>query len=202
MLSARIHPPCWSLLLLALLPARAQQPEGANFVTTGQLTQDGRQLSYRIRHLPPSSFPGLPPAIAAVLNQRECLIPQTYEAHRPENVIHGSFERPGSSDWAVLCSNSGTVSLLVFFASASGQPTTLATYAETGRLQPHPSSSLLGFNWGIDTASPQAVHQAQIGLSPRPPLPDHDALADSIVDHTIVYHSFHNGAWSLVELPD
>jgi len=194
---------CIALLgLLVPVSALAQQPDSSNLVTTGQINLDGRQVPYRIRHLPLSSFPDLPMAVAAELTRRGCLIPQTYEAHRPENIIHATFEGPGSSDWAVLCSAQGTVSLLVFFASAPGQPAILATAPETSRLQPFPGSDTLGFNWGIDPASPQKVHEAQIGLSPRPPRLDHDALADSNIDRKTIYRYFSNGAWSKVDLPD
>jgi hypothetical protein len=190
------------LCLLVAVSAPAQQPETSNLVTTGQIEINGSQVPYRIRHLPPSSFPDFPVTVAGELTRRGCLIPQTYEAHRPENVLHASLEAAGSKDWAVLCSEKGTVSLLVFFGSRPGQPITLASALETDRLQAHPSSNVLGFNWGIDAASPQTVHEAQIGLSPRPPRPDHDALADSVIDHKTIYRYFNNGAWSLLDLPD
>ena len=190
--------------MLAVSAAAAQHNEQslANLVTRGEITLDGLSRSYVIRHLPPDSFPDLPEPIAKTLEQRACLIPQTYQAHHPENAVRGSFERAGSQDWAVLCTVQGNVSLLVFFASASSNPQVLATVPETDRLQDYSSAHILGFNWGIDAASPQIVHDAQIGLSPRPPRPDHDALADSIVDRTTVYHYFKNGSWSLVDLPD
>ena len=190
--------------MLAVSAAAAQHNEQslANLVTRGEITLDGLSRSYVIRHLPPDSFPDLPEPIAKALEQRACLIPQTYQAHHPENAVRGSFERAGSQDWAVLCTVQGNVSLLVFFASAPGNPQVLATVPETDRLQDYSSAHILGFNWGIDAASPQIVHDAQIGLSPRPPRPDHDALADSIVDRTTVYHYFKNGSWSLVDLPD
>ena len=63
------------------------------------------------------------------------MIPQTYEAHRPENVIHASLQRAGSSDWAVLCAAKGTVSLLVFFGSEPAAPMELASAQETERLR-------------------------------------------------------------------
>jgi hypothetical protein len=170
--------------------------------TTGQLTIQGRSVQYIIRRLPADSFPDLPVNIQAELARRECLIPQTYEAHRPENVVRGSFERPGSSDWAVLCSSHGTVSLLVFFASRPGEPPfVLASAPETERLQAHLPDTALGFNWAIDAASPQDVHEAQAGLEPRPPALEHDALADSTVDHRTVYHFYAKNAWTLPEMP-
>jgi len=184
--------------------AAAQHDEQslAKLVTRGEITLDGQSHPYVIRHLPPDSFPDLPEPIAKSLEQRACLIPQTYQAHQPENAVRGSFERPGSQDWAVLCSIQGNVSLLVFFASAPGNPHVLATAPETARLQAYNSSRVLGFNWGIDAASPEVIHDAQIGLSPRPSRPDHDSLADSIVDRTTIYRYFNNGSWTLVELPD
>ena len=188
-------------LLLAGVLASAQDFDLQHLVTRGQVTLDGQTHAYIVRHLPPSSFPDLPLAVAGELTERRCLIPQTYQAHQPENVIHGSFEEPDSSDWAVLCSASGKVSLLVFFGAAPGKPHALASAPETARLQPEDPGGPLGFNWGIDTASPAAVREAQIGITPRPPSLDHDAIADSIVDHATVYHYFSKGAWTEPRLP-
>ncbi len=80
-------------------------------------------LPYLIRHLPvncvspaPARRPGdaHPPRLPHSANLRS--------ARSPENVVHASLERRGSSDWAVLCSVNGTVSLLVFFGGNSGEP--------------------------------------------------------------------------------
>jgi hypothetical protein len=151
--------------------------------------------------LPVSSFPELPAAIADALVARNCLIPQTYEAKRPENVIHGSLERPGSSDWAALCSVGGQVSLLVFFSSsASSQPTVLVTAAKTDRLQAHDLTGELGFNWGIDPAVPERVHDAQAGMAHRPAAPDHDCIADSVIDRKTIYHLYLKGVWENVDV--
>jgi hypothetical protein len=190
------------LLLLASLSTPAQDSDPASLVTVGHVTISGHEVPYRIRHLPVSSFPDLPMTVAAQLAQRGCLIPQTYQAHRPENVIQGSFQSPGSADWATLCSAQGMVSLLMFFGSAPDRPMILATASETQRLQSHPSDPTLGFNWGIDPASPQKIHEARIGMRPRPPRLDHDALADSVIDRKTVYHYFTKGAWTLIDSPD
>lgn len=186
--------------LLVALQAFAQQtaiPSGLD--TRGQLSLNGHTVPYLIRHLPVNSFPELPEPVQRELTRHGCLIPQTYEARRPENVIHGSFEKPGSQDWAVLCSASGTVSLLVFFASASDKPATLASMPETQRLQPHDLTGVLGFNWGIDTATPEQVREAQIGMSPRPAKLDHDAIADSTVDQKTVYRFYAKSGWGRVD---
>jgi len=194
------------LLLVALFcacsPIHAQQPHPVQLDESGQIVVAGRSTPYLIRHLPVSSFPELPAAVVDLLNRRGCLIPQTYQAHRPENVVHASFERPGSSDWAVLCSVQGTVSLLVFFSGNPAQPAQLTSMPETKRLQSHAASDVLGFNWGIDPASPQQIRDAQIGLAPRPAKLDHDALADSVVDHKTVYHFYAKTTWTLLEMPE
>jgi hypothetical protein len=187
------------VLVSQLVPARPQIPLG-QLNESGHVVFDGHSTPYLIRHLPVSSFPDLPLSIQEQLNQRGCLIPQTYAAHGPENVVHGSLERPGSSDWAVLCSAQGTVSLLVFFTSEAAPPTVLATALETARLQTHDPTGVLGFNWGIDSATPEQVHEAQSNINPRPPRLDHDALADSVVDYQTVYHYFTRNAWTVVDV--
>ena len=61
-------------------------------------------------------------------------------------------------------------------------PMVLASAAETDRLQAHGATNVLGFNWGIDPASPEVIHDAQFGMKHPPPRLDHDALADSVID--------------------
>jgi hypothetical protein len=182
--------------------AAAQDLDPAALLESGHVELNGRSMLYRIRRLPVSSFPDLPAAIAGQLDQRGCMIPQTYEAHRPENVVHASLERNGSSDWAVLCSARGTVSLLIFFGSAPGDAITLASGLETQHLQTHDASGVLGFNWGIDPATPDAVHEAQTSMTHRPPRLDHDALADSVIDHSTVYRIYAHHAWTVTPTAD
>jgi hypothetical protein len=183
----------------ALLPTEPRPPQ---LTESGHIVFAGHSVPYLIRRLPVSSFPALPAGIQELLNQRGCLIPQTYEAHQPENVVHASLERAGSSDWAVLCSAQGTVSLLVFFSSAPTEPVLLASAPETERLQAHGSSGVLGFNWGIDPTSPEQVRVAREGMERRPPLLDHDALADSVIDRRTVYHFYSKNAWTLLDMPE
>jgi hypothetical protein len=168
---------------------------------SGQVTVDGRPTPYLIRHLPINAFPQLPAAVEDALVRRGCLIPQTYEAHQPENVVNASLERHGSSDWAVLCSVDGRVSLLVFFASG-GDPMMLASAPETDCLQAHGATNVLGFNWGIDPASPEMIHEAQFGMRHPPPRLDHDALADSVIDRRTIYRAFAKGAWTVIDTRD
>jgi hypothetical protein len=136
------------------------------------------------------------------LNRRECLIPQTYDAHGPENVVQASLQRRGSADWAVLCSVHGRVSLLVFFADSVAQPAVLASAPETQLLEAHGADGSLGFDWGIGSASPEQLHEAQIGMKNRPAMLDHDVLAETLIDQGTTYHYFDGKAWRVVETQD
>jgi hypothetical protein len=192
-------------LALACCGANAQDATPAStagplqFNESGKISVDGRTASYLIRRLPASSFPDLPDAVAEFLDQRGCMIPQTYQAHRPENVVNASFDRAGSSDWAVLCSSHGNVELMVFFARTPGKPMTLASAPELQRLQRHDSSGVLGFDWGIDPASPQQIRQAQSGMTHHPPFLDHDSLAETVLNQKTVYHFYARSAWTVVD---
>jgi hypothetical protein len=191
------------LLVFACLVARVQ-PQDADtnpLNRSGEVMVAGHPTPYLIRHLPVNAFPQLPAAVQNELLRRGCLIPQTYEAHQPENVVHASLQHKGSSDWAVLCSVNGSVSLLVFFSGAA-DPIVLATAPETDRLQAHGSTNVLGFNWGIDPASPETVHEAQLGMRPPPPRLDHDALADSVIEQRTIYRVYTKGAWTVVDTQD
>lgn len=194
----------FSLLLLvgSFARVRSQDSESPSLNSSGHIMVDGQSAPYLIRHLPVNAFPQLPPAVQESLTRRGCLIPQTYEAHQPENVIHAGLERRGSSDWAVLCSVEGTVSLLVFLSSHNGEPTVLASAPETSRLQSHGANNVLGFNWAIDSASPEQVHDAQLGMRLTPARLDHDALADSILDQKNIYHFYSKGAWTVIDTED
>jgi hypothetical protein len=194
--------PTVTLLAFSSAPARAQiaqqaQDPAAQFNEAGHVTTDGRSVPFLIRRLPVSSFPQLPAEIAAELNARGCLIPQTYEAHRPENVIHASLERAGSSDWAVLCAVHGDVKLLVLFGSNPVRAILVASAIETTRLQAHGASDVLGFDWGIDPATPEQVEEAVPGGVSF--ALDHDAISDSVIEHQTLYHYFAKGRWIVVE---
>lgn len=173
-----------------------------SFNESGKTTVEGKAVSYLIRRLPVDSFPDLPDAVATTLTQRGCLIPQTYQAHHPENVIHASFDRSGSSDWAVLCSAHGMVELLVFFARIPGKAMTVESVPELERIQRHGSTGVFGFDWGIDPVSPKRVREAQSGLEHHAAQVDHDALADTVLNEKTSYHFYSHEKWIKLDLPE
>jgi hypothetical protein len=185
------------VVLMLLVPTgetRGQdQDQDKEQVETGQLQIAGQSRSYRLRRLPLSAFPELPPSVRSVLSQRGCLVPQTWQARRPENVIHGAFFRAGNQDWAVLCSQEGESSLLVF-RDGIGVPAELASYKDVDRLMPTNANGKLGYAWGIDPASQDRLRQFAPGQHF-----DHEGIEDSVIDHSSVLHFFREGRWSLIE---
>jgi hypothetical protein len=59
----------------------------------------------------------------------------------------------------------------------------------------------MGFDWAIDPATPEAVHQAQSGMERKPPRIDHDALADRMIDGKTRYRFFSKGRWTSLDMP-
>lgn len=69
--------------------------------------------------LRPSALPTLPRAFRAELERRGCTVPQS---HRSENVISGHFAASTQVDWAVLCSQRGQSTILVYWGGAAQCP--------------------------------------------------------------------------------
>ena len=178
----------------AICPEAQIQPVNSEHVESGQIeSPGGTVLHYRIRLLPVASFPGLPLPVTAQLSHRQCMIPQSFEARQPENVVHGAFRSPGSADWAVLCSVSGSTTLYVFFAGQFDTPIALRSQSDTAWLGAEPGSSIFGSAWGIATLS-----VADLRASPRfrqAASLDHDAIEDARLERSDVVHYFLNGQW-------
>ncbi|GGG92480.1 hypothetical protein [Silvibacterium dinghuense] len=177
--------PWWQAMVLG-------QNTGEQIETGQGHLADGSEVSYRIRLMPLNSFPDLPRAVEKTLEQRGCLIPQTYEARQLENVIHGSFEKQGTSDWAVLCSTNGTTALLVFFASQPGVAIMLRRQPDAQWLGSE-SVGEYGSAWGIAVA-PASQVTAAMGRGAA--LADHDGIADTNVERSNAVHYFHEGKWT------
>lgn len=184
--SAQTAPPDSSLL---------NPPFTAERIETGMaLSLDGFTISYRIRLLPLASFPDMPPAIAAALTQRQCMIPQSFEAQQPENVIHGSFRAPGTADWAALCSSSGSTTLFVFFAGQFDSPIALRSQSDTAWLGAEPGNSTFGSSWGI-AVRPAAELRSSPELRRSTTSVDHDAIDDARLERSLTVHYFQAGKW-------
>ena len=149
--------------------------------------------SFAFRMLPPATFTELPAPILRDLEKRRCMIPQSYEAKSPENVIHGAFLQQGSNDWAVLCSQDGTSTLLVYWNGAAAKPAELAAQVDSDTADPHDETSLLGYARGIDPASPNKMDEL-LANKPYGPF-DHEGIKDAHIEKSSVIHYFKGGTW-------
>jgi hypothetical protein len=153
----------------------------------------GDAISYRIRLLPVASFPDLPAAVAAQLRSRRCMVPQTFEAQAPENVIEGAFRAAGSSDWAVLCSVEGSTTLYVFLAGQFETPVALRSQPDTAWLGSEPGSSVFGSAWGISARSAANLRSSR-QLHGNAVF-DHDGIEDARLEHSATIRYDDNGRW-------
>lgn len=174
-------------------PGQTPNPN-AERVESGEVqSPSGRTILYRIRLLPVASFPDLPAPVVAELTQRQCMIPQSFEAQQPENVIHGSFSSYGSSDWAALCSSQGTTTLYVFFSGQLTSPISLRSQPDSAWLAAEPGNSIPGSAWGIAVRS-----DAELRASPqlrRGIAIDHDAIDDARLERSLAIHYYQAGRW-------
>jgi hypothetical protein len=190
-----------ALMAAAVASPSFEQPDSA--VTTEQIETgrmrlpNGHEVVYRIRLLPLASYPALPATVAEQLQQRRCMVPQTYEARAPENVVHAALERKGSSDWAVLCSVDGASTLYVFFQSQPGNPIVLRQQRDTEWL----GSQVLGAYgsaWGIARRGATQIRQSR-GPGTKRIEADHDGIEDAFVDNSSTTHYFQDGSWITLE---
>jgi len=166
-------------------PPQTEQTE------TGPAHLPGRlYVAYRIRLLPVSSYPQLPAPVSQQLVQKGCMIPQTYEAREPENVIHGSFEKKGSDDWAALCSVNRVTTLYVFFQSDLDHPIPL---------RHQPDTEWLGVEWSLDYGSAWGIATRPARLLQPKDSADHDGIEDAFVEHSSTIHYFQNGRWTALD---
>jgi hypothetical protein len=149
--------------------------------------------SFAFRMLPPATFTELPAPILRDLEKRHCMIPQSYEAKSPENVVHGAFLQQGSNDWAVLCSQDGTSTLLVYWNGTAAKPAELAAQVDSDTAEPHDETSLLGYARGIDSASTNKINEL-LANKPYGPF-DHDGIKDAHIEKSSVIHYFKGGTW-------
>jgi hypothetical protein len=167
-------------------------------IETGRVRlPSGTEVVYRIRLLPLASFPGLPAVVVAQLDQKKCMVPQTFEARAPENVLHGALERKGSDDWAVLCSVNGATTLYVFFQSQLAAPIALRHQRDSEWL----GSEVLGAYgsaWGISLSIPSRI-RAAARASLAGFVVDHDGIEDAFLEKSSTTHYFEGGSWTVVE---
>ena len=148
-----------------------------------------------VRRLPPSTFGELPEAIRRELELRKCWVPQIWGDSVPHNVIRGHFARPQQNDWAVLCSRSGTSTILVFWRGTADTVAELEARADRNYLQGE-GGGQTGYSRSIDVADSAFIssHFAWYG-GPQPPPLDHEGIDDAFVEKGSVVLYWYRGRW-------
>jgi len=178
------------------LSAQAQGDRSVEQIESGRMRMpSGAEVVYRIRLLPLTSFPALPAVVAAQLNERKCMVPQTYEARAPENVVHASLERKGSDDWAVLCSVNGLTTLYVFFQSQPAVPMALRHQRDSEWLGSEVVGEY-GSAWGIARRGPSQMRGTK-GVA-RGSF-DHDGIDDAYVERSSTTHYYQDHSWIVID---
>lgn len=179
---------CLLLVLLATLVV-AETPVAEKTLTgtkkIGEISQP-----WRIRALPLASFPEMPAVMHAQMETRHCMIPQSYEAHRPENLVHGSFYALDKTDWAALCLSEGDVSLLIYRSGAAELVELMRVRLEDTVGTTGKPREPFGFYLAIDAVPPRRVRQF-VRSNPS----TLDSIEVSIVDGNSVIHQWNGEAW-------
>jgi hypothetical protein len=153
------------------------------------------EAAKHIRRLGLEAFPGLPPAIAAVLRARNCTVPQPAGATSPRNVIRGEFFESGQETWAALCSVNGWSTILVFRNGQDAAPHSLARKEDRNYLQSLDKHSV-GYSREIRTVGRDFIVGHDNGHPvPKPPRINHHGIDDAFLEKASEVWYFHAGKW-------
>lgn len=134
------------------------------------------------RRLLPSAIVDLPAQVRRGLEARGCTIPQRYGSDAPHNAVRGAFTAPGRIEWAVLCSRSGTSSILVLRERSGTLVAELGARPDIRFLQRAGPWGII-FSREISLAMPQAVRMLRSRETGRAqPSINHDGIHDAFVD--------------------
>ncbi len=147
--------------------------------------------------LPPSAFPQLPDAVARSLSDRGCTIPQLWYDKMPHNAISGEFQRPGQTDWAVLCSVERRSSILVFWNGSVAKVEEIPGTASTDRswLQ-GVGRGKIGFSRAIAAVDGSYILERHaIYGGPTPPPIDHAGINHAFAEKASSVLYWYHGNW-------
>jgi hypothetical protein len=160
------------------------------------VAQDLDRANSEIVRLKPGAFEVLGPAVRADLDQRGCLVPQTYLTGPPRNVIRGRFTSAGQMDIAVLCSTAQTSSILVYPSGGLAGVRELAPQPDRHYLDVVAAGGEIGFSRSLTVATPQYIRRQHDRYGgPALPALDHDGIDDGFLGKASHVWYWHRGRW-------
>ena len=160
----------------------------------------------------PGYVPGLPTEFIEKLNARGCTIPQ-FDGDRggngagsdagpvrvPNNVIHGEFARKGQDDWAVLCSNGRTSTIVIFWGKDTVCPGSLARLDDAHYLKAGTDKKLR--YWRSIRALGENELDDRAGIAGIKPL-GHQGIDDRFVNKSSSFFYCNDGKWKIFPAKD
>ena len=145
------------------------------------------------RVAPVGDLPKLPVAIAQDLGNRGCRIPQVKGVQKQRNVIQGQFKKAGQRDWAVLCLQGHTSTILVYWNGSAKGPAQLAPMDET--ITPSKNGYYRVLQVVGDKFIRSHYDAAASDMDPLPSILDHAGIDDGIFEKGSIVHYFYDGKW-------
>lgn len=154
-----------------------------------------------IRRVQLADVKDLPAEFLENLNVRGCTIPQFdfgddgagVEAET-NNVIHGEFTRRGQEDWAVLCSNGKTSTIVIFWGKATACPASLARLDDAHYLKAGKDKKL-HYSRSIRALGESGLDE-RAGLTGLRPL-KHEGIDDRFVGKSSAFFYCDAGKWRI-----
>jgi hypothetical protein len=156
---------------------------------------DWDKADKEIQRLPPNAFPQLPVAVISELNSRRCTVPQAYGHPDPHNVIKGSFVGKGQIDWAVLCSQGGEASILVFRDGSGETVSQLEKRPDKTYLQTLGGGKIGYSRVIVPAVGPRIVGCREAFGGPKPPPIDHEGIEDCFLEKGSVILFYYRDKW-------
>jgi len=181
------------IVTLAVLAVLASSPSNLSQVI--RESDIWTEATKKIRRLQPDTFPNLPPEIVNELKRRRCTIPQAEGYPDPHNVVNGSFERRGQTDWAVVCSNGDVSRILVFWGASAARVAELESSQDRDWLQSG-ADGRIEYSRKIEPVGQQYIiqHYEAYGGEKPPPI-DHEGINNIFEGKASVVLYFYQGKW-------
>jgi hypothetical protein len=167
----------------------------AFFFVEAKAQDEWKTADKNVIRLSPKEFTQLPKQIVKDLENRGCIIPQSYAENKKHNVIRGEFRQKGQKDWAILCSQKRISSILIYWNGSIKKVSRISPAEDSTYLQKIDKEKI-GFSRIIDVSDAKYIydHYKAYG-GPKPPKITHDGIIDAYAEKASTVLYYHRGKW-------